>query len=470
MSNKLRLTAVAIALGLLSGSVSAVDVDSMLEKNEALVIFKEEGRGMCVGSLAASETKGRAAQAQESARVMAEEQLAAYIKGRSVSSHTEVSLRNEAGKVSESYMTTISTELSANLRAIEVKQVGQDGDRTFVLVQVCQKNPSFDRADAVMLDDNTVRAYGFAAIEDGVEKAYQRATNEALRNAVSQYNGVNTAAQTTLEDGERLRSKVASRTSGVVESFRVLKQDKLDANTVRVEVIARIGKKSQSKAELHQAVREGLGRPSIYIDSDNAEATRQFEAMLHKNDFDITRQKDQARFVLKITSQFEDFKSSMGGMPARRTTLNLSLKDRLSADNAITLTNDPMSTMEASDVQALRERRSMEYAVADLERPLIEGLKNEFSEQFNNGAKILVTFENFARLREVEAFVQLLESLPQVKSAKMRPLQGGKAYVDVLCTGDPHELQMQVVKRAGKFRLNGLKLKNQKGTGFDFTF
>lgn len=470
MAEKVRLVLTALTLALAGGTAAAVDVDAMLDKGEALVIYKEGERGTCVGSLASADTNGNAAKAQESARVLAEEQLAAYIKGRSISSSSEMRLRNEAGKASEAYLSSITTELSAKLRSVEIKQVGQDGDRTFVLVQVCQNNPSFDRDASQMLDDDTVQAVGFATIVDGTEKAYQRATDEALRNAVAQYNGVNTAAQTSLEDGERLRSKVASRTSGVIESFRVIKQDKVDDETVRVQIVARIGKKSQSKAEMHQAVREGLGRPAIYIDADNAEAARQFEALLRKNAFDITRRPDQARFVLKVQSRFEEFKSSLGGMPARRTTLSLSLKDRLSADDAIILTNDPMGTMEASDNPSLRERRSMQYAVADLERPLIEGLKNEFSDQFNNGAKILVTFDKFARLREVEAFVELLESLPQVKSAKMRPLQGGVAYVDVICTGDPHDLQMQVVKRAGSYRLNGLKLKNQKGNGLDFTF
>jgi hypothetical protein len=91
-------------------------------------------------------------------------------------------------------------------------------------------------------------------------------------------------------------------------------------------------------------------------------------------------------------------------------------------------------------------------------------------DQFQNGTKVLVSFKNFGKMREVDRLRELLESLPLTKQVSLRPVDGGTAYYDVLYLGDPNELQMLALKGAVKHRLNGLKAKNRGEEGIEFTF
>ena len=313
-----------------------------------------------------------------------------------------------------------------------------------------------------------MNATGIASMEQGREKARRMAIDDALRNAVTQYHGVDTMSQTTVSDGSDLQSKMATRSNGMVSKYQIVSED-VQNGVYRVQIVATVVDKPKDANPDALTIRENLGRPSIYIDTNDTLARKELEVMLKKHNFDITRRKDQARFIL--TAKVERIEQpAIADMMGCRTVLDISLKDKMSSDQALVITNDPDQSIEASDNATFRKTRSMKYAVHSVRNELLGGLNNELNNQFHNGTKVVVTFANFARLSEVEAMAKLLNSFPLTKKVVTQPVRNNLAYFDVLYLGDPNELQMLAMKNAYKFKLNGLRAKNQKGDGIDFTF
>ena len=443
-------------------------VDDMLEEGRTVALYQDKQSGLCVGAIGYAPLTAKATRDLEIARTAAITELSGFIEGRNVSASERSVFSSVDGKVRDAFMSEARTNIKAYLRAVEVVQSGKFGRERYAFARVCKNHIQVSKELKAQLQDNTVQAAGMADLSQGKEKARRMALDDALRNAVAQYHGVTSAAQSTVQDGEDLRSKMATRSSGAVSKYKIVKETIVNG-TVRIEIIAEVTEKKVDPKDLNLAVRESLGRPSIYIDTKDSLARTELKKLLVANDYEVTKDKRQARYIMKVDSEVME-EPTLADMLGRRTTLTLTLKDRMSADEAIVIQNDPNDSLEASDNARLRATRSMQYAVKSIEKELLGELQGEMLDQFQNGTKVLVSFKNFGKMREVDRLRELLESLPLTKQVSLRPVDGGTAYYDVLYLGDPNELQMLALKGAVKHRLNGLKAKNRGEEGIEFTF
>lgn len=456
-------------LGTVVGTALAVpDIESLLKDGQLVAVYEDGSKGQCVGAFGFAPQDMKANKAIVFAKTGAIEEITAFVKGRQVSSQSQSQMQSVNGKLSESFSNKIQTNTHGLMKSVEVVKTGNYDGQRYVFAQVCEKQSKVSKKLASRLNDNTLTVVGIASTDQGREKARRMAIDDALRNAVTQYHGVDTMSQTTLSDGSELQSKTATRSNGMVSKYQIVNEDVKD-DIYRVQIVATVVDKPKDSNPDALTIRENLGRPSIYIETTDSLARKELEVMLRKHKFDITRRKDQARFIL--TAKVERIEQpAIADMMGCRTVLDISLKDKMSSDQALVITNDPDQSIEASDNATFRKSRSMNYAVHSIRNELLGGLNNEFNNQFHNGTKVVVTFSNFARMSEVEAMANLLNSFPLTKKVVTQPVRNNVAYFDVLYLGDPNELQLQAMKNAYKFKLNGLRAKNQKGDGIDFTF
>lgn len=461
------LMVAAILLG--SNHVLAqVNVNEMLDIGQTTAVYRSSSQGLCavgvgLASATNSDNKDRAI-----ARANAMDELGGLISGRSVSAETFSTFESNNGVSQEAFRSVVSTNSQSFLKGATVTDSGRFGSDRYVVVQACEKQIRNAQALAIDMSNNQIVALGYSSLSGGVERARRIALDSALRNAVSQYSGVSTASQTTVEDADNLRSRMATRTRGVVESYRILEEGKVSGE-YRVEISAIVVEAPESNQVSMEAIQENLGRPSVFVDARDSHVRSALDEVFASNNFDVTRDRSSARFIVEVDSEVIEQKT-LGEMIGRQTSLNIRVKDVLSADDSIVISNDPSTSLEVSNIEGLRASRSALYAVESIQDQLLNSLAGDIVDQFNNGAKVRISFSNFGKLRFVEGFLTLLEGLPLTKKASLRPVENGVAYYDLLYLGDPSELQLLIVKASVKHKLFGLKAKNRQETGLDFTF
>lgn len=449
--------------------VQAVEIDKLVESGKYLYVFNSPETGDSIIAIGVSASGSSENERFEIARTDAYKKLTSFLNGEKMNSVTEYKLRSSQGEVSKSFLSTRSSSVSGIVRSAQEVQVGSTSrGRFYVALQLSEKSVAVSSKLKRQLEDNTVTSSGYSSLESGIEKARRIALDSALRNAVAMYNGVGAAGQSTVTDATDLRSSMATRASGVVTNYRITFEGKVEGS-YKVEIVATVEDRVTDPSQISKTVRENMGRPTIYVQTNDAVARNALTELLVTEEFDVTTDRPSARFILNVESEYDE-RPTLGDMLGRRTTLILRLTDVLSSDPAIVLSNNPDKSLEASDNKRIRESRSMQYAVEDIKSELIAGLADNFVDQFNNGTKVSLSFSNFGKLRYVDKFVELLEGLPLTKKASLRPVQDGVAYVDLLYLGDPTELQMLVVKSAQKYKLFGLKAKNKSSAGLEFTF
>lgn len=464
-----RIISTLITLGFAAcGALEAATVDTMLAEGSLTTAFEHPSRGICLGALGFVDRTANRTKDYEIARTAALTELGGFLDGTRVSSTTKSRIEVSDQKVFESFLSESRTDVKAFLRGAEFPKSGVHNGLVYVYAEVCQKNAQIRSDLKEGLRDNTVEAVGVGTLSHGREKARRLALDDALRNAVAQYSGVTSTSESTVRNASDLQSRQATRSAGAVTHYKIIKETVL-GDTIRVEILAEVGEAKASSRDMNKVIREHMGRPSIYLDVRDPEARQALRAMLSAADYEITNDQKQARYVLHADTETEE-SVTLGDMIGRKTSLTITLKDRMSADEAIVIRNNPSESLEVSDSESLRAQRSMQYAVESIRDRLVDRLTSKVNDQFVNGSKVLVSFSNFGRMREVENLKRLIESFPLTKQVTVRPVDGGVAYLDVLYLGDPNEIQSMTLKGAPDFRLNGLKAKNRSRNGLDFTF
>lgn len=113
----------------------------------------------------------------------------------------------------------------------------------------------------------TVEAKGMAGIIGGnVANARDKATQDALRQAVEQAMGAMVFSETMTENAAIVSDKISSQTSGYIQSFDVIKSGKSDQElfTVTVRAIAKIGHLENDLAALGLLI-EQVKSPRITV-------------------------------------------------------------------------------------------------------------------------------------------------------------------------------------------------------------
>lgn len=307
-----------------------------------------------------------------------------------------------------------------------------------------------------------------ASLKEGLAKARQLALDEALRNAVQQYAGVTTASSSTIHNDGQLQSKISSRTHGVVKHYKVIRE--LNRNgVIEIQIVAEIVEQIDDPKTIARAIREHMGRPSIYIESPNADLKQILADSLVNHDLDITNDSKQARYILQAKVNFNEAKMT-GSAPTTMSVLTLAIKDQRNKDDAIRIRSVPEDSW-TQDTNAERRRfESMEKAVSSIESQLTEKFASNMVDSFNNGSKVNVTFNRLLRLRDAETLRNMISGFPLVKQVNVLPQEGRSVSMTVLYLGDPNELQLMILKNAQKNHLSGLRSIGNSQGGLNFTF
>ncbi len=440
-------------------------VDGMLADSQLLSMYSDSdlGRTIIVVGLGMHR---KDSVAQEMSRQDAMKTLTAFLKGEKVSSIERASQTWKGDQALEEYYSTITTQVEGSLNSAWMFRTGKHQGMTYTVMVISEK--SKDYSTVFNERNNTVEARGVASLSEGVEAARETALNNAIRSAVEQYNGVQMAAKSTIENADKFQAKLSSVSKGHVKRYSVSKEYQRDGNYY-VVIVAEVSDKAPEDSQSMAAITENLGRPSFAIDSNDQDVARLIRETLAQNDFEVSSSQSDARYLVKADTSFRTY-DAMAGMKGLQTSIRLRISDRFSSDTLVNISSDPDKSTEISDSEALRKQNSLRYAMEDLQPKLVKTIRQQFVDQFNNGSKVLVTLKRFDHMRDVDELKACLESLPLTRSVSVRPVQNRSAMFEVIYLGDPSSLQLAVLKQSRSYRLRGLKAQNAASGNIQLTF
>lgn len=450
-------------------SISAADpIGDMVSMGQSIRIYDDFQRGRSVLAIGFSDQTGNRNQDIEIARNIAYEELAGFVSGRTIVSDSRVYFELKDGVAQEEFMSSIQSNVEATLRAVETERVGNRQNRVFVVLRVSPRTIAFSNEIQSAMGSNEIIALGVASLDVGLDRARRLAIEDALRSAVSQFGGVATAARSSVTDQTQLKSQISSRSRGSVSSYRIV-DEKNVGGFVQIQIAAIVTEDEDRSEDVVAAIQDNLGRPGYFLETDSDLLRAELEKLLRDGSFHIVTDRSAARFIIAATTRTEEF-PSVGGVTGRTTALTLRVYDVFSTEQLHVFQNDPAQTLQVSTNYALRERRSLTFAIEGIADEFKNSLAAGLTDQFQHGARVAVSLSGFDRVRFVDMFKELLEDLPDVRSVSMRPIQGQTVTFDVFYHGNPNELQINVLKNAQRHRIFGLRLRGNSSEGLAFTF
>ena len=463
-----KLLAILLSLILMVPMAAADPVGDMVSMGQTIRVLEDPERGRSVLAIGFSDQTGNRNQDVEIARNIAFEELAGFVSGRTVASDSRVFFEMRDGVSREEFMTSIQTNVEATLRAVETERVGNHQNRVFVVLRISPTAIGFSSEIQSAMASNEIVATGLASLDAGLDRARRVALEDALRSAVSQFGGVATAARSSVTDQTQLRSQISARSRGSVSSYRVL-EEKSEGGYFHVRIAAIVTEEDERSDDIVAAIQENLGRPGYFLQADSSLLRAELEKLLHDGGFHLVTDRSAARFIVNATTQIEEF-PSVGGITGRTTALTIRVQDVFSSEQLHVFENDPSQTLQVSTNDALRERRSLNFAIQDLAEDFKSSIASGLTDQFQHGARVTVILSGFDRVRLVDMFQTLLEEMPDVRSVAMRPIQGQSVTFDVFYHGNPTELQTEVLRNAQRYRLFGLRLRGDTPEAITFSF
>ncbi|KEQ16403.1 hypothetical protein GZ78_21275 [Endozoicomonas numazuensis] len=440
-------------------------VEEMLESDQLLSMYEDNTLGRTVIAIGLGMNRS-ASVAQEMSRQDALKTLTTFLKGERLTAVDRAEQGWKGNQVLEAYYSSITTEVEGSLKSVWTFRIGELDGMTYTVLVISENSRNYTEE----MDDqnNTVKAQGVASLSSGVDVARTTALNNALRNAVEQYGGVQLAAKTTIENAEKYQGKLSTVSSGHVSRYKI-EVETQDSDNYYVTIVAEISDSVPKGEENFSVVKEGLGRPTFAIESGHIEVARSIRELFSEQGLDVVSDSETARYRVKADVQTHEY-DAMAGMKGMRTTIRVRIHDRFSNEDLLYIISDPDKSVEISDSAVLRQRNSLNYAIDDIEGELTGSIRKAFVDQFNNGSKVTVTLKNFDRMRDVDELLACIESLPLTRSVTVSPIQKRDVTYDVIYLGDPSGLQLDILKQAQSYRLQGLKVKSTKDGTIQMTF
>ena len=465
---RVNIFTILISIALMVPMASADSISNMVSMGQTIRVFEDPDRGRSVIAIGFSQITGNRNQDVEIARNIAFEELAGFVGGRTVASDSRVYFEIRDGVSREEFMTSIQTNVEATLSAVETERVGEDQNRVFVVLRISPTTIGFSTEINRALASNEIIATGIASLDSGLDRARRLALEDALRSAVSQFGGVTTASRSSVIDQTDLRSQISSRTRGSISSYRIL-DEKSEGGYYQVRVAANVVEEDERSEDMVAAIQDNLGRPGYFIEADSTLLHAELEKLLQNGGFHTVTNRAAARFIVKAITRAEEFQS-VGGITGRTTALTIRVHDVFSSEQLHVFENDPSQTLQVSTNEALRERRSLTFAIDELAEDFKVSLSAGLTDQFQHGSRVTVVLSGFDRVRMVDIFQTMLEEMADVNNVAMRPIQGQSVTFDVFYYGNPTELQTEVLKNAQRYRLFGLRLRSDTPDAITFSF
>jgi len=444
-------------------------IKEMLSEGQRLALYKDKDVGRSVISIGFGRNDNNNI-AIDMAKHEALKHLTAFLKGEKISATESTEQKYIGDLIEESYYQQIKSSIEASVKSAYFYKSGKYKGDIYAVVIISERSTFATDLFNSKQDTNTVVAKGFASIDNDKTKARNNALNQALRNAVEQFNGVQMASKTSIENSDLYKAKLASVSKGYVKRYEI-KNEYQDGENYLVEILAEISEGDPDSTNSIDAVKESIGRPSFYLNIEDKRLKDMISEVLSNNNLDITQIKTRAKYIISgEVGKYEYDVPSSQKMKGIQTTIMLKVSEKFSDEDIINISNDPENSVEISALKELRERNSYNYAMEELEEKLIKQINRNFVSKFNNGAKVLVKLVKFDFMRDVHELKECIESLPLTKSVSVSPVENKTVTYELLYLGNPSDLQLEIFKKSREYRLRGLKVKNNEDGHIWFTF
>ena len=332
----------------------------------------------CLSAAAIDTASDKSADALIGVAVLeAKRNLTAYVHGEQVTASK--TLERQSSSVStdgvkstrsfSKFQKRIETKVNAFVRG--AKMVGQmDVESvTYVVCVTCERfeddSTILKAAQAEYGDEGVVKSVGEASSLD-------LAKQKAIRGAVEQVLGTVVVGYDKMSSRSEFQSKVFSGTDGVVEKYRILKEEDI-ALGKRVEIVAKVSKKNL--LDNYSSYMKFLGDPAFYIKSNSKDLESHFTDFFTDMGIRIAASPELASYAIVCSGDFRNVKNPMNG----RKGIQLSLRFRVMAINStevlIDMKNDPRkSACFLGDADRQRELCA-DKAFAQMKNPLHEKIQ-----------------------------------------------------------------------------------------------
>lgn len=467
MIKKALIVFVFLLTNAFSGEIDNI-VNSMLKQDQTFNIVNTKKYGRSIISIGYANHSNRNI-AYDIAKQEALKELAAFLNGESIKSQEVMKTAEKNGVFDESYYSKITSNISASIKSAFLFKSSKYAGEYYSVVLLSEKGSADVNFFKNKSNPNIIEARGFGSIKDGVSKGRQIALNSALRSAVEQFNGVQMASKTSIENADKYRGKLSSVSKGYVKKYEVIDEFK-DKKTYTIVIVAEISKDEKGEQSI-DAIKENMGRPSFFIQTNDNRIKDLVAGILSEQKLDLTNNKSQAKFVINAEVKiFEYDIPSLKGMKGAQTKITLSVIDKFAKEEIINIFNDQENSVDISKFKEVRLKNSYQYAIEDIKDSFIKSINNQFIHKFNNGNKVKVSLLNYDRMRDVDELKECIDSLSMVKSVNIVSTNKRSVVYDVIYLGNPSDLELEIIKKSREFRLRGLRVKKSDSSDILFKF
>ena len=256
--------------------------ERMRENGQTCAGGTSEKFGVYIVSLVDLELDGEIpmAEASELALAQGKREIAAFI-GQEVSARdrveTTVTTIDDRTESKEFHESMISVNVNQFLRGVVLYDIRKTRKGVSAICFVTGRTMDMSRElqeQMAKLPPGTVSAVGVAYVVDGrLDLAKQQSLQTALRSAVEQVLGTTLAANTQVQDNEKVRSRIFAHASGFVEEYRIIEEGAGDGS-YRTAIYARVAK--DKLLESYSAYLKSFGDPLFCLRSGNRELYQTF--------------------------------------------------------------------------------------------------------------------------------------------------------------------------------------------------
>jgi len=357
-------------------------------------------------------------EAEQRARLDALKMLNEFVNGTIVSGKSEaifeyVTKDNNGDKESFSqhyFFESIETKFKGQLNSSKVIKKGTYKGDSYIAITITEKdidnrkrlsntgytlNTSLNKTKP---ENKEVVATGTSPLKHGVSQARKLALQDALRNAISQTQGIMVSGKVGTF-GSALSSALSTKTQGYIRSYYVLEESK-SRGTYSITIKADVDGDTLLKDVNFYLT--AFNEPKFYIKSDNESAKSWLTNKLEKIGFSFITNEKQATHIFKFKRN-QSVQENHQGKTGFQTQLTLSLFNKASNEVLFTVINKPEKTIVFVSPASRAQQISEKAAIKFFDKILVKEVINALAKKAERGTLYDIVIENSTR-RDLSIF------------------------------------------------------------------
>ena len=394
--------------------------ERMRENGQTCAGGTSEKFGVYIISLVDLELDGEIpmAEASELALAQGKREIAAFI-GQEVSARdrveTTVTTIDDRTESKEFHESMISVNVNQFLRGVVLYDIRKTRKGVSAICFVTGRTMDMSRElqeQMAKLPPGTVSAVGVAYVVDGrLDLAKQQSLQTALRSAVEQVLGTTLAANTQVQDNEKVRSRIFAHASGFVEEYRIIEEGAGDGS-YRTAIYARVAK--DKLLESYSAYLKSFGDPLFCLRSGNRELYQTFAKFFVGFGLKLSADEKKADYLIDAQGDYRQLRHPASGMNGVQLSLWIRISDANTGRELLSQKNDPRRSAVFHASGERQKEIATEKAFAQIREPLHRELNRMIGQMASAGREITVVIDNYstAYSEALELFCKVLEQVP----------------------------------------------------------